>query len=78
MNVRYFFTAACGNIALGFAIFAAALPAAGAAHEKLTLAAVLQVDQTRVIAVREIDPDLTGHAEIDDLPAYLTNADVAE
>ena len=77
-DVRYFFTAVCGNVALGIAVFANALPATGATHQTLTVAAVLQAGDTRISAVREIDPTVTGHAEIDDLPAYLTDANVAE
>ena len=78
MNVRYFFTAVCGNVALGIAVFANTLPTAGVAQETLTIAAVMQSGDTRITAVREIEPGTTGHPELDDLPAYLTNAHVAE
>lgn len=78
MNVRYFFTAVCGNVALGIAVFANTLPVAGVAQETLTVAAVLRAGDTRISAIREIEPGYTGHAEIDDLPAYLTPSHVAE
>jgi len=66
MTVRSYVAMIYGITALGIAVFTHMLAGTAGADEPVAAGIV---DRAPIV---EIEPGLTGHAEIDDLPAYLS------
>ena len=74
MTVRFYISMVYGFAALGIAAFSHLQAGTAGAGEPLAHAVMVHVDDAVRARLGEIEPGLTGHAEIDDLPAYLTEA----
>jgi len=84
MTVRFYVAMIYGIAALGLAVFSQTLigvadaretapPASSASASAVAVSVILADDAIGRIPLAEIEPGITGHAEIDDLPAYLTD-----
>ncbi len=68
MNIRLLVAGFYGLVALGAALHSTQFSAEANASETITI-------EPRWDGPAYRDPSLTGHAEIDDLPAYMTEDD---